>query len=374
MNWTEDWFLAWALVWLIVVLGVPRSVQGLGGLLVSFLFLAWIDWFSLAYLLCLTLFSYVMLRGEADRHWLRLAVVPLVMASFLIMKLGVQIGNDSVIIVVGLAFASLSLIHVALEVAFKRVVCTDLLSFLSYVLFFPTLIAGPVHLINDFQRDERRRRFDSENMAIGFERVLYGLVQIVIFAGWLGQKLEKVDIGHEEYPALSGWYACFQYGWNLYFNFAGYSSVAIGLALVAGYRVPENFSYPFLATNIADFWRSWHASLSAWCRAYVAEPIMAMTRSRWLAIVASMLVLGIWHEISLRYCVWGLYHGLGIAVYQTWNRYWKDKAPDFGVTKYLRAGVGWMLTQAFVIVSFAITSSTDLEVAWSLMKQMFGFA
>ena len=91
-------------------------------------------------------------------------------------------------------------------------------------------------------------------------------------------------------------------------QFAGFSDLAIGMGLLWGIRVMENFNYPFLATNMQGFWTRWHISLSSWCKDYVFQPILAFSRNRWIALIAAMLVLALWHEISLRYILWGVFH------------------------------------------------------------------
>ena len=97
-------------------------------------------------------------------------------------------------------------------------------------------------------------------------------------------------------------------------QFAGYSDLAIGMGLLWGIRVMENFNHPFMATNMQDFWTRWHISLSGWCKDYVFQPILAFGRNRWLALVAAMLVLALWHEISWRYILWGVFHSLLILL------------------------------------------------------------
>src|SRR5690606_22484260 len=98
----------------------------------------------------------------------------------------------------------------------------------------------------------------------------------------------------------------------LYFKFSGYSDIAIGVSRLLGFRVMENFHYPFIAQNIGDFWKRWHISLSSWCRDYAYMPVWSRLRNGALAALASMLILGLWHELSWRYLAWGLYHGAGI--------------------------------------------------------------
>lgn len=365
MTWTSDWLLCWALVWLGMAWLTPRNLQPNLLLAVAVAFLLWVDWRGGIALGTFAGLCHLLLRLPRSPGTAAALIVGLSIASLIITR---DVLPDG--FVLGLAFAAVRCIHVAIDRMSGATSLPGFLPFLRYLFLFPGIIAGPVHRLPDFQRDEARRRWDPERFSIGLERALYGLVKIVVLAGWVHYKILHLDTGSWS-PAATAWFQCLTYGWNLYWQFSGYCDVAIGLALAAGYRMPENFSYPFLATNLADFWRRWHASLSQWCRDYVASPVMALTRNRWLAIVAAMVVLGCWHEFSLRYLAWGIYHGCGIVV-SNWfiNRF---PPPEAGhPLRFPRALGGFVLTQGFVIIGFAFTSSPDLPSAFSCIRRMFG--
>jgi alginate O-acetyltransferase complex protein AlgI len=118
---------------------------------------------------------------------------------------------------------------------------------------------------------------------------------------------------------------------NLYFQFAGYSDIAIGFALLLGYRVMENFNSPFTKTNIAEFWRSWHISLTSWSRDYIYMSAVGLTRNPYFGTLASLTAIGIWHELSLRYVAWGLYHGLGIIGVNYLQKYKRKRQKARGI-------------------------------------------
>jgi D-alanyl-lipoteichoic acid acyltransferase DltB (MBOAT superfamily) len=321
MTWTSSWLPLWILLWFLMATLPPRRWQGGAMLATAGAFLGWADWRGLVAIIVASMVTWFFLRGPRPSWFRSGSVIVLVVSGFVATKCYVQNDDHATMPLLGVAFAALRLIHVTAEVTQGRVTCADYWGFMRYLLFLPAVIAGPVHRLDVQQRDENRRRWDPQLVSAGAERVLYGFVKIVVLAGWLETAVQArvtVDTWH---PAAEAWFFCFWYGWDLYFQFSGYSDVAIGLALAAGYRLPENFSFPFLATNIQEFWRRWHASLSTWCRAYVAEPVLAATRTRWIAIICSMLVLGLWHEISLRYCAWGLFHGIGIAVYHSYRNW-----------------------------------------------------
>ncbi len=235
--------------------------------------------------------------------------------------------------------------------------------YLNYQLFLPTIVVGPIHRFPVFQREVARRRWDPQRISLGLQRILYGYAKVVILAEFL------IGTVLHEYisciPFSKGWYlsyiSYFEYGSHLYCSFSGFSDIAIGFALLLGIRIEENFRWPFLQPNIAQFWKSWHMSLSSWCRDYVYLPITAFTHNHLLGIISSMLILGIWHEWSLRYFFWGLYHGVGISIYRFYNqhkpRILSSNSRAIQLPYHL---LSIFFTFHFVLFSFAFTKSEDI--------------
>jgi alginate O-acetyltransferase complex protein AlgI len=161
---------------------------------------------------------------------------------------------------------------------------------------------------------------------------------------------ESHSLMHEYLGSLSSWL-------NLYFQFSGYSDVAIGFSLIMGFRIIENFDNPFLSQNIREFWQRWHISLTSWCREYVYMPLAALTRKPFFALLAAMVLIGLWHGFSIRYVLWGVYHGLGIAVWHSFQSL-KKNLPVWGNTRwrYPVYAVSVFLTFNFVIASFTVTN------------------
>jgi len=162
-------------------------------------------------------------------------------------------------------------------------------------------------------------------------------------------------------PGIEGVYAAAVLFWiKLYVLFSGYSDIAIGFGALLGLRLRENFDWPFLARNIGEFWQRWHVSLASWCRDYVFTPTLSFTRSHGLAVVASMLVLGLWHELSLRYLLWGAYHGVGLVLF----RMFADCAGSRigllpAAMRHAWRVLATLLTLHFVLFSFAVTSALE---------------
>jgi len=275
----------------------------------------------------------------------------------------------------GLSYYTFRQIHYLFERMKNRLPEHGLLDFLAYMFFLPTLMVGPINLFGDFARDLNRRRFDGAMLSRGLERVLFGYAKIVILGNYVASFLVakaifKVQAGN---PALAQYLDCLRHGANLYFQFSGYCDVAIGFAAVMGFRIVENFHYPFIARNINDFWNRWHMSLSSFCRHYVFTPVASAMRLPYVAILVSMLVLALWHEFSLRYVAWGVYHGAGIALWQVFNAH-RHRLPGPGgpVGKALVQALSIFVTLNFVIVGFIFTKEPDLPAAGAAFLRLLG--
>ncbi len=178
----------------------------------------------------------------------------------------------------------------------------------------------------------------------------------------LGTKLQQVVslISVEQHPYLSNFIEALIYWIDLYLRFSAYSDIAIGVSAMMGFTIIENFNYPFLSVNISDFWRRWHISLTSWCRDYIYKPTAALTRQPMLAIFVTMLVIGLWHEFTIKYIIWGLYHAGGIAVQQRWSKL-RDNLPQFSTVfmQNLERTIATVLTLIFVVYSFVVTRAAQ---------------
>jgi len=355
----------------------PRGWQGAAMSLVGLVFLGACDPRSLLLLGALGAGTYALCglrRPGVPGLVLTVALALGTLAAFKGAAPAATGDGGGVLVPLGLSYYTLRMVHVAWERYRGGMAPLEAGPFARYLLFFPTLVAGPIHRFGTFARDDRRRRWDAPSAARGLERLLYGSVKIVFLGNYLAvYKVGGFLASEHGLPAgLAALLGCLAYGANLYFQFAGYSDLAVGLAMWAGFRIEENFRWPFLACDLADFWRRWHITLSEWCRDYVFAPVAATGRSPYVGVLASMLVLGLWHEFSARYALWGLYHGAGIALCQAWKR--RVPAPrTTGTGPRLRRGAAWLLTQGFVVLGFAFTRGATPGEAFSTVATIFGF-
>lgn len=335
---------------------------------------------SAAILVVFTLATYYL--AQAERH---LGAKILVVGAAIVAVLGLykaRIAADlasgmlGVAIPLGLSYYALRCIHYLAERYKGGLAPHGFIDFVSYLFFLPTLIAGPIHRFGEFQRDQRRLRWDGAKFSEGLERILYGYVKITFLANYLiSIRLADYISGlADSDKALAAYLTMLRQGLNGYLQFSGYSDVAIGSALLLGYRVIENFRWPLLQKNISDFWKAWHISLSSWCREYVYMLVVSFTRRPALAVLATMLVIGLWHEASYRYILWGVYNGLGILV---WQQFQTAKAwlpgPSLRQSPWFRVGahvLAVLVTFHFVMLGFVLVLQPSVGQAFEVYRTM----
>lgn len=217
---------------------------------------------------------------------------------------------------IGGAYFTLRNLHILFDWWMGKIIGLGVIENLRYQFFLPTLMAGPINRFQVFERQIARRRWDASEFFTGAERLLFGIAQVVILGGWLINQVEA-NILAGIFQAKN-FFVVWIYSiidWiELYFVFSGYSSIALGLSLMMGLRLEENFNRPWLAKDLIDFWLRWHITLSQWVRDYVFQPITVLTRSPVIGLIATMLVIGLWHESSVYYVLWALWQVIGIIL------------------------------------------------------------
>jgi D-alanyl-lipoteichoic acid acyltransferase DltB (MBOAT superfamily) len=196
----------------------------------------------------------------------------------------------------------------------------SLLDLALYVAFFPQLVAGPIVRAGEFLPQlERPRRPSAEDRLAGLDPLFRGLAKKVILADTLGAYVDLVYAAPQDFGAINHWLALYAYAFQIYFDFSGYSDMAIGSARLLGFRIPENFRLPYLARGPADFWRRWHITLSTWLRDYLYVSVGGSRGSRLFTarnLMITMLLGGLWHGAAWGFVVWGAYHGVWLVMHR----------------------------------------------------------
>ena len=243
----------------------------------------------------------------------------------------------------------------------------NIIDFGAYVALFPQLIAGPIVQYKTIAEELNNRRENIDDFADGVTRFMTGLGKKVLLANNAGIIWDAVSGGDlSSLPVLSAWIGILAYSFQIYFDFSGYSDMAIGLGRMLGFHFLENFNYPYLSKSITEFWRRWHISLGSWFREYVYIPLGGNRQGfakqiRNICVV--WLLTGLWHGASWNFVLWGVYFGVLLII---------EKLFLLNILKKLPAAVSHVYTLLLVIISWAIFAIDDMGRLGQFIGAMFG--
>ncbi len=244
----------------------------------------------------------------------------------------------------------------------------SLLHYSAFVAMFPHLIAGPIVRYSDIetQLEHLKERLPWEQCSRGIYFFIVGLSKKILIADRLAIPASDLFASHGAAGLTQSWFGVLCYTLQLYFDFSGYSDMAVGLAHLLGIQFPKNFNSPYKAINISDFWRRWHISLSTWLRDYLFIPLGGSSGTTLFTarnLFITMFLGGLWHGAHWTFVVWGLYHGVLLAGYHTLGR----KTP-FSIP----GAVGRGITFVFVTIGWVFFRAASLPEAFDILKRMFG--
>ena len=278
--------------------------------------------------------------------------------------------------------AGLSLLHIALPIGisfytfqtmsytidvYRKVVPAqhNILNFATYVTLFPQLIAGPIVQYKTVAKELANRKVSLEDFSEGAFRFSIGLAKKVLLANQIGSLWDTISQLHQM-SAATAWLGAIAYSFQIYFDFSGYSDMAIGLGRMFGFHFLENFNFPYMSKTITEFWRRWHISLSSWFREYVYIPLggnrKGMARQLFNIMVVWMLT-GLWHGANWNFVMWGVYYGILLMIEKLFLLKWLNKAP---------AWIGHIYSMFLVVIGWTIFAQTDMSQLTTYLKAMFG--
>ena len=239
-----------------------------------------------------------------------------------------------------------------------------------YILLFPQLIAGPIVRYQEVAEQIRDRR-DQENIdnkLAGFFRFILGLAKKVLIANELGQFADNIfQTAPEQLGTGAVWLGVIAYSFQIYYDFAGYSDMAIGIARMIGFHFPENFRFPYVSQSITEFWRRWHITLGSWMRDYLYIPLggnRVSVRRMYLNLWIVFLISGFWHGASWTFIIWGAWHGLFLVI----DRLWWLKASSV-LPKLFRILICYLI----VLIGWVFFRADSLELAFGFLEKMFAW-
>jgi len=283
----------------------------------------------------------------------------------------------------GYSYIAFRLLHTLRDRQTGRLPAVSLGEYVVYVLFFPALAAGPIDRIERFIGDLRRPlEWKAEDLGQAGKRLLLGLFKKFAVADALA--LIALNGSNAMQVRSSGWawVLLYAYAFQIYFDFSGYTDIAIGLGGLLGIRLPENFRSPYLKPNLTQFWNNWHITLTQWFRAYFFNPVTRALRSRkkplpipliiFITQLGTMLLIGLWHGVTWNFIVWGAWHGLGLFIHNRWSEWTKGRfaalAP--GWQKVLNVG-GTLLTFHFVALGWVFFALPSLDASGQFLRSLF---
>ncbi len=234
--------------------------------------------------------------------------------------LGLQLPQSGLSLPIGISFYTFQTLSYTIDLRKGQAETQhSFLDFLLFVSLFPQLIAGPILRYSDLAAQLRRRSVTAEGFARGSCRFVCGLAKKVLLANYCSEVVEKllVEQPPAQLSAVGAWLGILMYAFQLYFDFSGYSDMAIGLGAMFGFHYGENFRYPYIARSITDFWRRWHISLGSWFRDYVYYPLGGSRRGlarQLVNLLVVWLLTGLWHGAGWNYILWGLWFGVLLII------------------------------------------------------------
>lgn len=299
----------------------------------------------------------------------------------LVSPLGIHLSWTTLHLVVpiGLSFFTFKLMSYVLDIYNGKIQEErNIISFANFIAFFPTILSGPIDRPKPFLKQVNQARlFIPDNFLLGFRRVLWGMFLKMCIADRLDIYISAIFDNYEHHSAISIIFASLLYPIQMYADFCGYSDMSIGVALILGFKVAENFKRPFFATNIAEYWRRWHMSLTSWLTDYVFLPLNIKFRRYGVngtisAIMINMLFVGLWHGANWTFFVFGLYHGLLFIPLMLTGQFFKRASsnqlqkgiPGFnGISKIA-------FTYLLVTIGQFIFRSPSISEAFSIIKHI----
>lgn len=367
-----------------------RTYKNIILLVFSLLFYAWGEPKYIILMLLASLIAYIggllidkfenQEKPKAKKTIFIITVVLLTLNLFLFKYLNFVVDNinavannliqiKEILLPIGISFYTFQILSYVIDLYKKEVLVQRNYFYLTlYVAFFPQLIAGPIVRYQTVENEIRNRKENWDDAIYGVRRFIIGLAKKVIIANNTGYLATMIFEGDKSiYGANFYWLAAVAYALQIYFDFSGYSDMAIGIGRIFGFHFLENFNYPYISKSITEFWRRWHISLSTWFRDYIYIPLGGnrVKKSRWLFNICVVWALtGFWHGAQWNFLLWGLYYAVILTIEKLFLSKILEKLPKF---------FSWLYAMILVLIGWVIFSITDTSQLLSALAYMFSF-
>lgn len=405
---------------------IPKqSFRNLLLIISSFAFIYLMDKWSLLIVVILTLISYgfgVLVYKYPKKAWIHAVGVLLVLASLVIFKyLGFlggifnsiasfvyalpRIEIRNLLLPLGISYIVFKHISYLTDIKWSLVKPGRFIDFLLYSSLFTIFVAGPIERYERFkpQAEQPRLPFSWENIDYGFMRIVFGMFKKLVLANWIDYFISPIWSNPQLFTPWGLLFAIVGYSFQIYFDFAGYSDIAIGSSRLFGFKIMENFNNPYLAPNISQFWRRWHISLSDWIRDYLFFPMSKVSGNKnwhmFFVPILAMALCGLWHGADYKYLIWGIWHGIGLFILQFYKTNSKKGRTfsflsrlikDYGllsvgnIITFLFVTYGWVLFHGFslnkmlqsdlaVAVIMIVPAALIVIPIWKIITELFAY-
>lgn len=283
---------------------------------------------------------------------------------------GLSLYNPNLPLPIGISFFTFQSMSYTIDLYRKNItVQKSLVKFAAFVTMFPQIVAGPIVLYNDVARELEERKIDLDALSNGISIFICGLCKKVLIANSVGELWSTVkEADYATLPAATAWLGIIAFTLQIYFDFSGYSDMAIGLGKMLGFNFPKNFDYPYNSKSVSEFWRRWHMTLGGWFKSYVYFPLGGSKNGKGKTIRNLLIVwflTGMWHGASWNFIIWGIYYGIILIL---------EKFVFASVIQKLPSAVTRIYTLFAVVIGWVIFEITSPAAEFGYIKAMFGFS
>lgn len=369
---------------LLVYYLVPKKAQNVVILISGLIFYAWGEPIYVLAMIASTFIDYtagLLIAKYDNKPKIRTAclIVSLVMnlgllgtfkyLGFLIESanawFGLAIPNPNLPLPIGISFFTFQSMSYTIDLYRRNIkVQKNAVNFIAFVTLFPQIVAGPIVRYEDIQNEIDNRSITEKMIGDGISRFIVGLGKKVLIANNIGALWDSVKaMEYGELSAVTAWLGILAFTFQIYFDFSGYSDMAIGLGKMLGFNFPENFNYPYMSHSISEFWRRWHITLGAWFRSYIYIPLGGNRKGTARTIINLLIVwtiTGIWHGASWNFMLWGAYFGVLIVLERLFLGKLLEKLPSF---------LSWLYT--FILVVFGWIMFDGVDASTVNIEDMF---
>ncbi len=347
-------------------------------------------WFTLFLVILIAMTFYAAKLIQNRERSFQILILSIVILAFLMLffKYSGRVSNDlfpdnvifkNYIVPLGISYLIFKLIAFLFDVYRENIENPNIEELFAFIFFIPMYPAGPIERYQNFA-DHRKKNFDTSFYLQGLGRIILGYFKKIVFVNFI---LHKVLFG-KMYPVITGSKVSMELSATFilsflvlsliyaYLDLSAYADIAIGYGQLFGYKICENMNYPIFQKNLSDYWNCWHISLSHWCRNNVYFPVLGKYRNTTLALFASFIVMGLWHNVTMNWILWGMWHASGITVLSRWNRFkQKHKKLKKIVPSRLGYVLGMMTTILYSGLGFSFIMMDKTIYSLKLFLAMF---